>query len=91
MSVEVIIETRADYPGGMAETPATFYLDHVGLFETPQTLGVADPADLNSDGVVDAADLAALIAAWGGAGAADLNTDGVVDAADLASLIAAWG
>jgi hypothetical protein len=50
-----------------------------------------NPADLNGDGVVDATDLAALIAQWGASGAADLNGDGVVDAADLAALIAAWG
>jgi hypothetical protein len=53
----------------------------------------ANPADLNGDGVVGAADLASLIAAWGECAgcAADLSGDGVVGAADLASLIAAWG
>jgi hypothetical protein len=51
----------------------------------------ANPADFTGDGVVDAADLAALIAAWGSSGPADLDADGVVDAADLAALIAAWG
>jgi hypothetical protein len=51
----------------------------------------ANPADLTGDGVVDASDLAALIAAWGSSGPADLDADGVVDAADLAALIAAWG
>jgi hypothetical protein len=50
------------------------------------------PADLNGDGVVNAADLAALIAFWGQPGSnADLNGDGFVGAADLAALIAAWG
>jgi hypothetical protein len=52
-------------------------------------------ADLNGDGVVDAADLAALLNAWGpcsgAACPADLNGDGVVDAADLASLLNQWG
>ncbi len=52
------------------------------------------------DGVVDAADLAFLLGAWGpGAGCADTVTsatfapppDGVVDAADLAALLGAWG
>jgi hypothetical protein len=48
------------------------------------------PADLDGSGTVDAADLAALLVAWG-ATAADLNGDGTTDAADLAALLAAWG
>ncbi len=54
------------------------------------------------DGVVDAADLAALLGAWGrsrGSNPADIVNnvtfqpppDGVVDAADLAYLLGAWG
>jgi hypothetical protein len=39
---------------------------------------------------VDAADLAALLGAWGIAGG-DVNGDGTTDAADLASLLGAWG
>ena len=45
--------------------------------------------DLNGDGIVNAADLGLLIAAWGTAGA-DLNGDGTTNAADLGLLIAAW-
>ncbi len=49
-------------------------------------------ADLNSDNVIDTADLGTLIAQFGTAGAsADLNCDGVVDTADLGSLIAEFG
>ena len=48
------------------------------------------PADLNADGTVDAADLAALLGAWGTA-AGDVNGDGTTDAADLAALLGAWG
>jgi hypothetical protein len=41
---------------------------------------------------VDAADLAALLSAWGTANdAADLNNNGTVEAADLAVLLAQWG
>jgi len=47
-------------------------------------------ADLSGDGVVDASDLASLIAAWG-TDAADLDGDGATSASDLAALIAAWG
>jgi hypothetical protein len=50
-----------------------------------------DP-DLNADGVVDTADLGALIGQFGAAGpGADINSDGVVDTADLAILINAFG
>ncbi len=48
------------------------------------------PADFNGDGVVDSADLALLLSAWGTAGA-DLNNDGVTDSGDLAILLSAWG
>ncbi|MFO0826665.1 MAG: hypothetical protein U0572_00820 [Phycisphaerales bacterium] len=51
---------------------------------------VANPADLNGDGNVDAADLAVLLGAWGTSGPGDLNGDGAVDAADLALLLGAW-
>jgi hypothetical protein len=59
----------------------------------PLDLGVlsGNPADLTGDGVVDAADLAALIASWGQSGPADLDGSGAVGASDLAALIAAWG
>jgi hypothetical protein len=40
---------------------------------------------------VNAADLGALLAAWGSTGgAADLNGDGTVDARDLTVLLGAW-
>ncbi|MFO0828010.1 MAG: hypothetical protein U0572_07645 [Phycisphaerales bacterium] len=49
-----------------------------------------NPADLNGDRVVNAADLAILLGQWGTAGSADLNGDGIVDGADLAILLGAW-
>lgn len=47
-------------------------------------------ADLNGDGVVNAADLAIQLLAWGTAGPGDLNADGVVSDTDLAILLASW-
>ena len=55
-----------------------------------------EPADLDADGLVDGADLGALLSAWGpcalaGGCPADLTGDGVVDGADLGVLLANWG
>lgn len=73
-------------PGG--PVPATY------PFFTELTL-VPCGGDLSHDGVVDGADLALLLAAWGpcaeeGSCAADFNGDHKVDGADLALLLADW-
>lgn len=47
------------------------------------------PADLNCDGVVDAADLALLLGGWG-TPSADITDDGTTDSVDLAVLLGAW-
>ena len=51
------------------------------------------PPDLNTDGEVNAADLAQLLGNWGPnpGHPADFNGDDVVNAADLAQLLGAWG
>jgi hypothetical protein len=55
------------------------------------------PADLNSDGVVNGADLGILLGAWGSCPGGtpgctgDINNDGVVNGADLGILLGAWG
>jgi len=64
------------------------YFDDLAIAAVAPTS--ACPPDLNGDGIVDAADLAALLGAWGIAGG-DVNGDGTTDAADLASLLGAWG
>jgi formylglycine-generating enzyme required for sulfatase activity len=50
-------------------------------------------ADVNTDGVVGASDLAALLGSWGAcsACAADINNDGLVNATDLSTLLGFWG
>jgi hypothetical protein len=40
--------------------------------------------------LVNAADLATLLGAWGTSGPGDLNGDGIVGSADLTALLAAW-
>ncbi len=47
--------------------------------------------DLDLDGVVDAADLAILLNAWGQTGDADLDGNGIVGGQDLAILLNHWG
>jgi hypothetical protein len=49
-----------------------------------------NPADLNGDGSVNAADLATLLGQWGLPGSADLDGSGTVGAADLAIMLSAW-
>jgi glucose/arabinose dehydrogenase len=49
------------------------------------------PEDVDCDGVVGPADLAALLGNWLGAGTGDFNGDGAVDSTDLARLLSAWG
>jgi formylglycine-generating enzyme required for sulfatase activity len=50
------------------------------------------PGDLNGSGVVDGADLGALLTAWGTqGGSADVTGDGIVDGADLGVLLVKWG
>jgi len=49
-------------------------------------------ADLSDNGVVDAEDLALLLAVWGTNNAdADINGDGMVEGDDLAALLVSWG
>ena len=48
-------------------------------------------SDLNGDAVVNGADLAMLLAAWGMPGDADFNGDGTINGSDLAILLASWG
>ncbi len=52
----------------------------------------ANPADVNGDGQIGAADLTIVLGAWGTAHAAsDIDNDGIVGATDLTRLFAAWG
>lgn len=59
--------------------------------EVRLVIGSTCAADLDANGAVDAADLAILLASWGGPGYADFDKNGMTDAADLAVLLATWG
>lgn len=48
--------------------------------------------DINQDGIVNGADLAFILGAWGtNSNAEDLNNDNTVDGVDLAIVLGAWG
>ena len=86
-----LTQAQANSAGATWKGPGTDCVDANGN-------GLADdceqgnPADVNGDGVVNAADLSLVLGAWGAAGgAADINDDGTVDAADLSLILAAWG
>ena len=72
-------------------TPSLWWPEH-DLF-TPGDCQEPDcSADITGDGVVDGADLARLLAAWGQRNPlTDLNGDGATNGGDLAILLAAWG
>lgn len=57
--------------------------------------GGCNDADLDNDGIVDAADLGSLISAWGPCGrtscVADINRDGQVDGVDIGHMLGFWG
>ena len=64
-----------------------------GGFWTGSAAANPCPWDLNEDGLINAADLAQLLGAWGPnpGSSADFNNDGMVNAADLAQLLGSWG
>lgn len=63
-------------------------VDDVQVFTfdcTPATLG-----DINGDGIINGADLGALLQNWNLPGASDLNGDGTTNGSDLGLLLAEW-
>lgn len=70
---------------GLGPNTWSFYLESLA---TP----CRDAADVDCSGVVDAHDIAVVLAGWSsGSGAADVNGSGVVDGADIARVLSAWG
>lgn len=73
------------------------------VIDAPKTAGypvrvfrIRVPGDVNQDGFVGAADLSAVLNAWGqpataSCQSADLTGDGQVNAADLSAVLANWG
>ena len=84
----------SDGPGsGIAIVGAYLDDDNGNLSGAAYLFDAGCRADLNEDGAVDAADLLALLSAWGTDGAGSdlaLPLD-VVNVSDLLDLLAAWG
>ena len=83
-----------DWPGrwGNMDIDATREVwDFFKAIDADEPEEPGEPADLNGDGVVNAADLGYVLAFWGiGNAGADLNGDGNTDSADLGIILAAW-
>ena len=61
------------------------------IFSKGDPLPPPNPADQNRDGVVNGADLAIVLSAWGQAGpGGDVNGDGTVNGSDLAIVLGSW-
>ncbi len=83
----------ANINGGFdaVESPVGVAVETVGNDVVVTVTSIPPVGDIDGDNDVDAADLAALLAAWGSSGpTGDLDNDGDVDAADLALLLANW-
>ena len=87
-------------PLGLAAISYVRITNPAGAFDTPEIDAVADvaprwPGDADGDGIVNVADLLAVLAAWGPARPAgwdaDFNGDGEVNVLDLLTVLAHWG
>jgi hypothetical protein len=87
----VTLNTGASIEGRAVALDGAVTMDMNSVSIVPTCGCSSDGPDLNDDGLVDGADLGALLAAWGSAQCQpDLNNDGNVDGADLGMLLAAW-
>lgn len=93
----VLVDAKQWTEDGHGEPLADILPPHFGhLMEMAEQVlpgGAGCSPDLNGDGIVDAFDLASLLASWGPClgCAADFNFDGEVGAFDLAQLLSTWG
>ena len=82
-----------------ATAPAVTGAVNIGLFRTAGSVStnVKVPGipcrmgDLDCNGIVDGADLGAMLSNWGNPGSTDLDGNGVTNGADLGIQLAQWG
>ena len=87
---------RPEYPAECVVYGCCFGGNVVTGTLTNATVIVSLPGDFNNDGVVNAADMGAMLANWGGGSTFkgnpyDLTGDGIVNSQDLAILFNNWG
>jgi formylglycine-generating enzyme required for sulfatase activity len=83
---------RAALSRSVAQAPLTVVLMAVLVALTTRPAAAQCPGDITGNGVVDGADLGAILTTWGAPrGQGDLNGDGTVDGADLGLLLTKWG
>ena len=78
---------------GSVQANSSFLNPDSGSYDTSLSAVSGNLADVNGDGIVNGADLGALLAAWGTVArfhGADLNQDQSVGGADLGVLLSAW-
>lgn len=78
--------TVTDSSGLVATDTVALYPDCDGTLAC-----TGDIAPPGGNGVVDSADLGALLSTWGTGGAGDIDRNGIVDSADLGALLSNWG
>jgi formylglycine-generating enzyme required for sulfatase activity len=83
---------RAALSRSVAQAPLTVVLMVALVALATRPAAAQCPGDVTGNGVVDGADLGALLTTWGAPkGQGDLNGDGMVDGADLGLLLTKWG
>ncbi|MBX3355557.1 MAG: VCBS repeat-containing protein [Phycisphaeraceae bacterium] len=91
-SAAVAEEVTVRWPTG-AETTLTNVALNRTITIAPS--GLLCAADLNHNGMIDGADLAIVLGAWGSTGMpgipGDVNRDGQVNGADIAQVLGGWG
>ena len=86
-----VVNGGHDWPGRSGNMDIDATRDIWEFFASITIDEPGDPADLDRDGRVDAADLGVLLGAWGPASdGGDLNGDGNTDSADVGLLLGAW-
>ncbi|MDA0803133.1 MAG: hypothetical protein O2819_05190 [Planctomycetota bacterium] len=80
-----------DHPGVVDTGIGTAPIVDRGAYES-QVAASPCSGDSNADGLVDAVDLANVLAGWGASGGnGDVNADGTIDGVDLALVLGGWG
>ncbi|MEQ9616696.1 MAG: hypothetical protein RLN60_01535, partial [Phycisphaerales bacterium] len=87
MAYIINVESREGLAGGLVTTPTTLWLDHIGLYNGPQSISESVCAgDCDGSGTVDFNDLVSMLFEFGPVGAAvacDADDSGTVDFNDL--------